>query len=337
MSWILARGRDEGVIMGKQLEVKSLTVGFRSGREVHNAVSNVTYYLNRGETLCIVGESGCGKSVSVSSILRLLPESSTVISGEILFGGIDLLQAEEKTLDQIRGDKISMIFQEPMTSLNPSMTIGRQLIESVNAHERVPKEKALDLCKRMLTEVGIHDAERCMNAYPHEFSGGMRQRVMIAMAMICKPEILIADEPTTALDVTVQAQILSLMRKLKNEYGTSIIFITHDMGVVAEMADDVIVMYAGEIVEKSSVTELFTNPKHPYTKGLLASLPHIGEKQNRLYSIEGTVPSLANMPAGCRFKQRCKEKCDACNVHPDLYKSGEGYVRCVLYSRGDDL
>lgn len=320
--------------MEKQLEVKSLTVGFRSGKDIHNAVTDVSFYLNRGETLCIVGESGCGKSVSVSSILRLLPERSTVTSGEILFAGIDLLKADEKALDRIRGEKISMIFQEPMTSLNPSMTIGRQLMESLNAHNKFPKKQSRQICEKMLAEVGIHDAERCMKSFPHEFSGGMRQRVMIAMAMICKPEILIADEPTTALDVTVQAQILALMRRLKNEYGTSIIFITHDMGVVAEMADDVIVMYAGEIVEKSSVSELFGNPKHPYTKGLLASLPHIGEKQNRLYSIEGTVPSLANMPDGCRFRQRCNEKCDACTTHPELYKHGEGYVRCELFSRG---
>ena len=218
--------------MEKQLEVKSLTVGFRSGKDIHNAVTDVSFYLNRGETLCIVGESGCGKSVSVSSILRLLPERSTVTSGGILFAGIDLLKADEKALDRIRGEKISMIFQEPMTSLNPSMTIGRQLMESLNAHNKYPKKQSRQICEKMLAEVGIHDAERCMKSFPHEFSGGMRQRVMIAMAMICKPEILIADEPTTALDVTVQAQILALMRRLKNEYGTSIIFITHDTNLL---------------------------------------------------------------------------------------------------------
>lgn len=316
----------------KLLEVRSLSIGFRQGREILSATDNISFSLERGKTLCIVGESGCGKSVSVSTILRLLPEKTArVQSGEILFRGRDILKMSTAELDRIRGNEISMIFQEPMTSLNPTMTVGKQLMESLMTHRKLSRAEGRERCEQMLLNVGIQDPRRRMREYPHQFSGGMRQRVMIAMAMLCTPSILIADEPTTALDVTVQAQILDLIGKLTEEYGTAVLLITHDMGVVAETADDVIVMYAGQVVERNSVSALFTNPMHPYTQGLLSSLPAIGGNQYRLYSIEGTVPSLGNMPAGCRFAERCSHKTAQCLENIPLYERDGGGVRCALY------
>ena len=317
----------------KLLDVRSLSIGFRSGKETLSAVRDVSFSLERGRTLCIVGESGCGKSVSVSTILRLLPKKATSISGEILFNGKDLLKMSAAELDHVRGNDISMIFQEPMTSLNPTMTIGKQLMEGLLAHQTITRKEAYERCEHMLASVNIHDPKRRMKEYPHQFSGGMRQRVMIAMAMLCNPSVLIADEPTTALDVTVQAQILELMEKLKEEHNTAILFITHDMGVVAELADDVIVMYAGEMVECRDVNGQFTTPRHPYTQGLLSALPRIGQDQHRLYSIEGTVPALGKMSDGCRFADRCTQRMPECVGRPAMYDTGDARVKCFRYRK----
>ncbi|PZN06662.1 MAG: dipeptide ABC transporter ATP-binding protein DppD, partial [Bacillota bacterium] len=287
----------------------------------------------RGETLAVVGESGCGKSVTALSIMRLIPSPpGRIEAGEILFEGRDLLRLPEEEMRHIRGNEISMIFQEPMTSLNPVFTVGDQIAEVFMLHRGMGRREALEQAVEMLRHVGIPAPERRVREYPHQMSGGMRQRVMIAMALACHPKLLIADEPTTALDVTIQAQILDLMRRLKEELGMAILLITHDLGVVAEMAERVVVMYAGRVVEEGDVYSVFRNPVHPYTEGLLRSIPRLDEDRERLPAIEGTVPSPGQMPRGCPFHPRCPYATDTCReVEPRLEQLGEGrYAACHL-------
>ena len=318
------------------LEVRDLQVGFKIGSQKLVAVNDVSFHLERGRTLGIVGESGCGKSVTANAIMRLLPKQTSYIAkGEISLDGTDLLKLSEVEMCEIRGNRISMIFQDPMTALNPVYTIGTQLMEVISAHQTLPKKQAYQQCVQMLEKVGIPAPERRMKAYPHELSGGMRQRVMIAMGLLSHPELLIADEPTTALDVTIQAQILELMAQLKTEFQTSVILITHDMGVIAENADDVMVMYAGEVVEKDCVKNLFQHPMHPYTLALLRSIPRVDQDTEELYTIEGMVPSLADMPAGCHFSNRCSHCKAICREqHPPQVEMGSKTVQCWLYAQG---
>jgi peptide/nickel transport system ATP-binding protein len=301
------------------LEVRDLRTSFRTDDGVVKAVGGITFSVERGKTLGIVGESGCGKSVTCLTIMGLNNRRNTVSSGEALFNGEDLLQMSPRRLQGLRGNDIAMIFQDPMTSLNPVHSIGKQLVEAVLLHRDVTKKDARLRALELLKAVGIPRAERRIDDYPHQFSGGMRQRVMIAMALINEPDLLIADEPTTALDVTTQAQILKLMTRLQDEFDTAIVMITHDLGVVAEIADDVVVMYAGRIAEEGTVDEIFTRPHHPYTWGLLGSLPRIDADVERLVQIQGQPPSLLNPPTGCRFHPRCPyvlEMCDS--VKPRL-------------------
>lgn len=315
------------------LEVKDLRTNFKSNVGEFSAVDGVNFTVQKGEILGVVGESGCGKSVTSLSIMRLIPTPpGRIADGSILFNGKDLVTESEKSMRSIRGNQISMIFQEPMTSLNPVYTIGDQLAETVKLHMGLKKKEAKRYAIEMLEKVGIPRPHEIVNDYPHQLSGGMRQRVMIAMAMACNPELIIADEPTTALDVTIQAQILDLMRKLNKQFNTSIMFITHDLGVVAEICERVIVMYAGKIIEEGDVRSIFHNPKHPYTKGLLASIPKFDEKSARLYSIPGNVPTPDSMPKGCRFAPRCEFAFDKCHMEiPEITKVGEGhYARCFL-------
>jgi len=311
------------------LEVKNLTTEFKQKKGTVRAVNNVSFSVAPGEILAIVGESGSGKSVTSLSIMGLTPGK---VSGEILFHGEDLRKKSIKEMQDIRGDKISMIFQEPMTSLNPVHRIKDQLCETIIRHMDLSKEDALKRAIEMLTLVGIPSPEKRINDYPHQMSGGMRQRVMIAMALSCHPELLIADEPTTALDVTIQAQIMELIYQLREKLNMGVILITHDLGVVAESADRVIVMYCGRVLEEASVVDLFANPKHPYTKGLLASIPRIDDQQERLYMIRGMVPNLADMPAGCSFSDRCDFCMDKCRQKMPKLKEVDGRaVRCFLY------
>lgn len=320
------------------LEVKDLQVQFRvSKKEYLTAIENVSFKVHKKEVLCIVGESGCGKSVTANTILRLLPkQTSRIFNGEIQFQGQDLTKLTEKEMRKIRGNKIAMIFQEPMTSLNPVYRVGDQMVEMYRAqNRRMSKKEALKKAIEMLDLVGIPAPEERVHDYPHQLSGGMRQRVMIAMALSARPELLIADEPTTALDVTIQAQVLELMKKLQEEMDTSVMLITHDMGVVAEMADTVMVMYAGEVVEYGDVKTIFNHAQHPYTKGLLESLTRADRDMERLSSIEGTVPALSRMPAGCRFSNRCSvcsgEGC--VNNRPCLVEvEPNHFVRCFRCS-----
>lgn len=317
--------------MSGLLEVKNLEVSFRLSRKQKvTGIKDVSFSVEKGETLCVVGESGCGKSVTANSILRLLPrESSRIEQGEILFEGEDLTKLSESEMRKVRGRRISMIFQEPMTSLNPVQTIGKQLIEMYRAHSSIPKKEAFDAAAEMLAKVGIPEPQRRMREYPHQLSGGMRQRVMIAMALSAKPEILIADEPTTALDVTVQAQVFALMKELQKELNTALLLITHDMGVVAEMADNVMVMYAGEVVEYDTAEHIFNRPLHPYTQGLLKSIPRTDQDIERLYTIEGTVPALTEMPQGCHFSTRCQYCTARCrDEKPQLVQIGSRKIRC---------
>lgn len=315
------------------LAVNQLQTAFSTdGREVVS-VDDVSFRLKPGETLGIVGESGCGKSVTSSSIMRLLGKKGKIRRGQILFEGTDLTQLTEEQMREIRGNKISMIFQEPMTSLNPVFTIGYQMIEAIELHLKMNKKEAREYAVEMLKKVGIPRAEAIIDSYPHTLSGGMRQRVMIAMALSCKPKLLIADEPTTALDVTIQAQILDLMKKLSKASDMAVMLITHDLGVIAEMADRVIVMYAGQVVEEADVFTLFEEPKHPYTKGLMNSIPHVdAEEDARLVSIPGTVPSLYQMVQGCRFHSRCPQAVQRCQCEaPPLMQAGQDhYTRCWL-------
>ncbi len=288
------------------IDVHDLRTYFETEDGVARAVDGVSWSLPRGKTLALVGESGCGKSVTALSIMRLVPSPpGRIVSGEIRFEGQDLTRLSEKQMRAIRGNQIAMIFQEPMTSLNPVYTVGNQIVEAIELHQNLRGKPAWDLAVDTLRQVGIPAPEQRVHEYPHQMSGGMRQRVMIAMALSCDPSLLIADEPTTALDVTIQAQILDLLRKLQRERGMSVLLITHDLGVVAEVADEVCVMYASRIVERAEVTELFANPLHPYTQGLFRSMPRLGESKHRLDVIPGNVPNPLRLPAGCKFEPRC--------------------------------
>ena len=316
------------------IEVKKLKTQFNGKNGIVTAVDEVSFTIKDGETLGIVGESGCGKSVTSMSILRLIPKTAGKIAGgEILFKGQDLLQKTEKEMRSVRGNEIAMIFQDSMTGLNPVLTVGKQLTETITVHQKMTKQQAWDRAVEMLVKVGIPSPEARMKEYPHQLSGGMRQRVMIAMALSCNASLLIADEPTTALDVTIQAQILELMRELKEKEHASIMLITHDMGVVAEMADNVMVMYAGKEMEYADVKSMFKNPLHPYSQGLLASIPRLNQDSaERLYAIKGTVPDLNNMPKGCRFCARCPQAMPVCSAEEPALFEVEGHkVRCWKY------
>lgn len=317
------------------LEVKGLKTHFSTKRGVSKAVDGIDFTLHKGETLGVVGESGCGKSMTSLSILRLIPSPpGKIAGGSILFKGKDLVQLSENEMRKVRGNEISMIFQEPMTSLNPVITVGEQISEALRLHQNLNKKAAWEKAVEMLKLVGIPSPEKRAKQEPFQLSGGMRQRVMIAMALACTPEVLIADEPTTALDVTIQAQILDLIKKLQKQLGMGVIMITHDLGVVAETCDKVAVMYAGNIVEHATTKQIFANPKHPYTQGLLRSLPKIHEDQEELTTIEGSVPSPYNMPIGCRFATRCPYSEDMCvTQQPELIEQSDGSkVRCWIYS-----
>ncbi|NLY09757.1 MAG: ABC transporter ATP-binding protein [Tissierellia bacterium] len=328
--------------MDNLLEVRNLRTYFYTEDGVVPAVDGVDFSLKPGEVLGIVGESGCGKSVTSASILRLIPNPpGKIVDGTILFEGENILKMSQAQMRDIRGNDIAMIFQEPMTSLNPVFTIGYQIMEAIMLHQNINKEQAREKCIEMLKLVGIPRAEQAIDEYPHQFSGGMRQRAMIAMALSCNPKLLIADEPTTALDVTIQAQIISLMKELKDKLNTAIMLITHDLGVVAEMSDNVIVMYAGRVVEEASVESLFANPLHPYTVGLMKSKPTIHEDRDRLYVIPGAVPNPLNMPQGCAFNPRCPECMEICKTKmPDLIEKDGRLIRCWLHQEiegGEEL
>ena len=306
------------------LEVRDLKTHFRTDDGIVKAVDGVSFTVEKGQTLGIVGESGCGKSVTCLTVMGLNPKATTISSGEVLFKGEEILHAPSAKLRDIRGNSIAMIFQDPMTSLNPVYTIGKQLEEAILLHRDVTKKEARARSLELLKAVGIPRAERRIDDYPHQFSGGMRQRVMIAMALVNDPDLLIADEPTTALDVTTQAQILKLMTNLQKDFGSAIIIITHDLGVIAEAADDVVVMYAARIAEQAPVDNLFKRPHHPYTWGLLGSLPRLDTDVERLVQIQGQPPSLLNPPRGCRFHPRCPYVMGVCKtVEPDLLPAGE--------------
>jgi oligopeptide/dipeptide ABC transporter ATP-binding protein len=323
------------------LEVKNLKTYFYTEDGVVRAVDGVSFDVYPGEVLGLVGESGCGKSVTSLSIMRLISKPGRVDAGEILLDGENLLDLPENEMIKVRGNRISMIFQQPQTALNPVFKVGDQLAEVLNVHQELGKEKGSVRAIQLLKMVGVPDPERRAEAYPHELSGGMAQRVMIAMALACVPELLIADEPTTALDVTIQAQILDLMRDLRREMGTSVILITHDLGVVAEMAERVAVMYAGEIVEQADVNSLFDEPLHPYTQGLIGSIPVLGQIKDKLDVIPGSVPNLVNLPEGCRFAPRCqarfKHTLSICTeIKPELEEVKPGHlVRCWLYENAE--
>lgn len=320
------------------LVIKNLKTYFYTEDGIIKAVDEVSLKIKKGETLGVVGESGCGKSITAMSILKLIPDpQGKIVGGEITFNGKDITKYSKEEIRNVRGNKISVIFQEPMTSLNPVFTIGDQIYEAIMLHQKLFKAEAKNKAIEMLKLVGIPRAEEIFQSYPHELSGGMRQRAMIAMAMACNPELLIADEPTTALDVTIQAQILDLMRELKNKTNTSIMLITHDLGVIAEMADYVVVMYAGKIVEEASVIEIFKNPCHPYTTGLLESKPQIHIENDRLNSIPGQVPNPLDLPLGCYFNPRCSKAMDLCRkIQPPITEITPGHrVACHLYSGGE--
>ncbi|WP_294348349.1 ABC transporter ATP-binding protein [uncultured Clostridium sp.] len=319
--------------MEKILEIKGLKTSFTTHIGDIQAVRGTNFYLNKGEAIGIVGESGCGKSVSMMSIMGLLSSNGKIVDGEVLFNGQDISKATEKEMEQIRGNKISMIFQDPMTSLNPVLTIGDQLTEPLIKHKGMNKKEAIAEAIKMLGLVGIPSPEKRINQYPHEFSGGMRQRVMIAMSLICNPEIIIADEPTTALDVTIQAQILDLMKELKDKFNTAIILITHDLGVVADLCTRIYVMYGGVIVEEGTDEDIFYRGKHPYTIGLLKSVPNPKSLvKEKLIPIEGQPPDLFKPPVGCPFAARCKYAMKICTQKmPPYFKEGEGHnVSCWL-------
>ena len=314
------------------LDVQDLRTHFFTDDGIVKSVDGVSFKMRKGETFGLVGESGCGKSVTALSIMKLIPSPpGKIVSGTITFDGQELTSLSEKQMQGVRGNKISMIFQEPMTSLDPVFTIGSELIETIRLHQHLDKDDAWDKAVEMLELVGIPDPQSRMKKYPHELSGGMRQRVMIAMALACEPELLIADEPTTALDVTIQAQILALMEDLKKKLGTSILLITHDLGVVAQYCTDVAVMYAGNIVEQGTVYDIFDEPHHPYTQGLIRSVPSLDRQVERLEILEGTVPSLINPPQGCRFQPRCTHAMPACAMSfPDLrFISEQHGSRCI--------
>ncbi len=323
--------------MSNLLEVNNLQTQFPTRAGNVKAVNDVSFLLKEGELLGLVGESGCGKSITALSVMRLISSPGKIVGGEIKFKGEELTTATDARMRAIRGNDIAMIFQDPMTSLNPVYTVGEQIAEAIRLHRKLDKAKAWEAAIEAMKEVSIPDAARRAKDYPHQLSGGMRQRIMIAMALACDPELLIADEPTTALDVTIQAQILELLNDLRKNRKLAILLITHDLGVVAEVADRVCVMYTGKIVEESPVNEIFENPKHPYTQGLLRSVPKmraVGEiKEHRLQTIDGTVPSPTNLPKGCHFAPRCSFKKAECEVSEIALKElSEGVkVRCILY------
>ena len=317
------------------LEIKNLSTAFLFDGHVVPVTRDISYEIKEQEILGVVGESGSGKSVTARTVMRLLPSPpSKVLEGEVFFDGTDLLSLTEKEMRKIRGNNISMIFQEPMTSLNPVFTCGNQLVEAITLHQKVDKREAAAQAEEMLRLVGIPMPDQRMKSYPHELSGGMRQRVMIAMALSCNPKLLIADEPTTALDPTIQAQILELIKKIHKKIGMSVMYITHDLSVVAEVCDRVVVMYAGMIMEIADVVELFKAPLHPYTLGLMEAMPKLGEKKEELYNIKGMVPHITRMPKGCRFNPRCPYATEECrNACPDLIDTGNGHrVRCFNYN-----
>jgi oligopeptide/dipeptide ABC transporter ATP-binding protein len=333
------RGRVGDVL----LDVRDLRTTFYTREGAVRAVTGIDFQVRRGEILGLVGESGCGKSVTSLSIMRLIAAPGRIESGEVLFDGQDMLKLPDKQMRDIRGNRISMIFQQPTSALNPVLTVGAQIGEVLEIHRHMKRKAARQRALEMLKLVGIPDPERRLAAYPHEMSGGMAQRVMIAMALACEPELLIADEPTTALDVTIQAQILDLMRRLQRDLGTAIILITHDLGVVAEMCDRVAVMYAGEIIEHTDARTLFRRPAHPYTQGLIGAVPVLGQTKELLTVIPGTVPNLIELPNGCRFAERCRAREDysvipALPTHPELRPMDgavEHEVRCWLYHRDE--
>ncbi|MBC8508943.1 MAG: ABC transporter ATP-binding protein [Anaerolineales bacterium] len=324
------------------LEVKNLKTYFFTDDGVVKAVDGVDFEVQPGEILGLVGESGCGKSVTSFSILQLVDDPGEIVEGDVYFEGRNLIELSVAEMVDMRGNLMSMIFQQPQSSLNPVFKVGAQIAEVFQIHKKMPKEEAWDQAVDLLKLVGIADAESKAHAYPHEMSGGQAQRVMIAMALALKPKLLIADEPTTALDVTIQAQILDLMLDLRNKMGTSVILITHDLGLIAEMADRVAVMYAGRIVEETDVKSLFKNPTHPYTKGLIASVPVLGQVKDRLADIPGNVPNLIGLPPGCRFASRCEARkeygLELCTeVEPDLIPVASGHtVRCWLFQDHED-
>jgi peptide/nickel transport system ATP-binding protein len=324
--------------MAKDLVVfKNLKTYFYTGDGIVKAVNDVSFKIKEGETVGVVGESGCGKSVTAMSLMRLIPNPpGKIVGGEIFFEGKDLLKLSDAEMRDIRGNDVSVIFQEPMTSLNPVFTVGVQICEAIILHQKLSKTDAEKKAIDILKIIGIPRAEEIIKCYPHELSGGMRQRVMIAMAVSCNPKLLIADEPTTALDVTIQAQILDLMRDIKQKLNTSIMLITHDLGVVAEMADYVVVMYAGKVIEEGPVVEIFKNPQHPYTRGLLQSKPSLTTKTDRLYSIPGQVPNPIGMPDNCYFSERCDRCMKICKEkQPSLQYTNERHkVSCWLYEEG---
>ena len=334
---VQAARRRHGQAGDRLLDVRGLQTSVHTRDGVVRAVTGVDFHVDRGEVMGLVGESGCGKSVTSLSIMRLIAPPGRVESGEVIFDGRDLLTLSGREMRALRGDAISMIFQQPTSSLNPVFDVGMQLGEVFEVHRNMRRRAARERALELLRMVGIPDPKRRLDAFPHELSGGMAQRVMIAMALACEPELLIADEPTTALDVTIQAQILDVMRTLQRETGTAIILITHDLGVVAEMCDRVAVMYAGEIVEQTDVASLFENPRHPYTEGLIGSVPVLGQERDQLAVIPGGVPNLIDLPEACRFSPRCTSRI-ARNVeaaterHPDLRPVAEGHaVRCWIY------
>jgi oligopeptide/dipeptide ABC transporter ATP-binding protein len=316
------------------LEVRSLSTHFFTEDGIVRAVENVSFEIYHGEILSLVGESGCGKTVTGLSILRLIASPpGKVVNGEILLDGRNLLDLEEKEMEKVRGDKISMIFQEPMTSLNPVFTIGNQIMEAILFHQKVNKKEARRKAIEMLDRVNIPSPEKTIDAYPHQLSGGMRQRAMIAMALSCQPRLLIADEPTTALDVTIQAQVLRLLREIQKEMGMAVMLITHDLGVVSEIADRVAVMYAGRVVECGSIESIIQEMRHPYTRGLIHSIPAIEKRQKRLPAIPGQVPDAMNLPVGCKFHPRCHLMIEACKKEePPLFQvNGEHWSRCIRW------
>ncbi|MFG6149883.1 ABC transporter ATP-binding protein [Halobacillus sp. B23F22_1] len=318
--------------MRQLLEVNNLVTSFRTAGTKLSAVRDVSFSVNSGETLCIVGESGCGKSITTLSLMGLLPQNGEITSGSIQYRGEELTSKNEEQMRKLRGNEISMIFQEPMTALNPVFTVGYQLMEPIKLHTSLRKKEIRNKAVDLLKQVGIPDPEKRLRQYPHELSGGMRQRVMIAMALSCNPSLLIADEPTTALDVTIQAQILDLIDDLKQGLGMGVVMVTHDMGVVAEVADRVMVMYAGKVVETGAVEEIFKDPRHPYTKGLLASVPNVDDASATLEAIPGSLPNLNEKISGCRFHPRCPHAMDVCleKDPPQFNVTSEHYSKCWL-------
>ena len=317
------------------LELKNLKTHFFTKHGEVPAVDGVDITVPKGKIIGIVGESGCGKSVTATSIMHLIEKPGRIVDGQVLFDGEDITYASPKEINKIRGDRMTMIFQEPMTSLNPVYTVGKQVSEAIILHHNVSKEEAKKMTIDIFEQVGIPEPEKRFNSYPHQLSGGLRQRVMIGMAMVCKPDLMIADEPTTALDVTIEAQILHLMREMQQKSGASIIMITHNLGVVAELCDEVYVMYAGKVMEHAEIHELFKNPCHPYTYGLLNSIPDTQGTKDRLYTIKGMVPNLLKLPQGCRFCPRCDKAMKICmTTQPELQTVADGHeVRCHLFDK----